>query len=113
MLAKALRDHVWLIGCVTFDQILTGEPFDAIGAGEYIGRMGGSRRTPALAAMAEVEFVEGSADLELYLSAEAGTFYRFTNSSRLIFTGLFTGLRSISGSRHRNAFHAHWHRQSG
>jgi len=52
MRTESLADDVWLIGRVALYQVFAGQPLQAIFAGEYVGRMGGAGRAPALAAMA-------------------------------------------------------------
>jgi hypothetical protein len=87
--AKRLADDTGLIGYVAFYQVFAGKPLQAIGCGEDIGRVGAAGGTPALAAVAQVECVEGAGDLVLNSPAEAGAEYRFAHDGFLT-----VGLRS-------------------
>ena len=61
-----------------------------------------------MAAMAEMEFLERSADLVLHPAAQAGAFHPFTHCYYLT----VVGWRAVWRSNHRNVVRAGWHRQS-
>ena len=77
--AKALGDNTGFVGHVTLDQFFSGEPFEAVRGAEYVSSVGAAGGAAALAAMAQIKCVEGSADLVLDSPTEAGTFNWFAH----------------------------------
>ena len=82
--AETFGDDIRHVRGVAFDQVFSRQPLEPICTGEDVGGMRATGRTSALAAMAEMELLERTAYLVLYLAAQAGPFDWSTHDFLLI-----------------------------